>query len=170
MIDSVRQGETQMTTVKSTLALAVLIISATAIVNAQKRAEPSAQKLAVEKAFANFIEAFNNLEWERFRQCFSDDATVFNPAIPEVSELHRLDGRKQIETVFQGVFAATKRGKSGPPYLDIRPTELRVQILVNAAIVTFHFNRGGSSFGRRTLVLEKRGGRWLIVHLHASNA
>jgi len=134
---------------------------------AQQHGNPSEEEV-VKKTVAEFIQAFNNLDWERFRQYFADDATVFNPAIPEVTELHRLDGRERIETVFKGVFDEARKGK-GPPYLDIRPEELKVQMLMNAAIVTFHFKRGVSSFGRRTLVLEKRNGRWLIVHLHASN-
>ena len=151
------------------LLILAFVISFSSTALAQRRDEASEERVDVQKAVANFIEAFNNLEWDRFRRCFADDASVFNPAIPEVNELHRLDGREKIETVFQGVFAEAKKGKSRPPYLDIRPAELRIQMLVNAAIVTFHFNRGGSSFGRRTLVFEKREGRWLIVHLHASN-
>lgn len=152
------------------LTLALLIFASASTALAQRQGGASEERLEVQKAFANFVEAFNNLEWERFRKCFADDASVFNPAIPEVTELHRLDGREKIERIFQAVFAETKKGKSHPPYLDIRPSELRVQMLVNAAILTFHFNRGGASFGRRTLVLENREGRWLIVHLHASNA
>ena len=128
----------------------------------------ASEQEVVQKTIADFIVAFNNLDWERFREYFADDATVFNPAIPEVTELHRLDGREKIEAVFKQVFDEAKRGK-GPPYLDIRPEGLKIQMLMNAAIVTFHFRRSGSSFGRRTFVLEKRNGRWLIVHLHASN-
>jgi hypothetical protein len=36
----------------------------------------------VQKAVAAFIEAFNSLDWERFRRSFSDDATVFSPSKP----------------------------------------------------------------------------------------
>jgi ketosteroid isomerase-like protein len=125
--------------------------------------------LAVQKAVENFIEAFNNLEWERFRLCFSGDVTVFNPAISEVSDLHRADGKEKVEAIFRGVFDAARKEKASPPHLNIQPKELKIQMLKDAAIVTFHFDRGESSFGRRTLVFQKQGGRWLIVHLHASN-
>ena len=33
-------------------------------------------------AFDAFITAFNALDWESFRACFSDDASLFNPDIP----------------------------------------------------------------------------------------
>jgi len=128
----------------------------------------SNEEAVVQKTVAEFIYAFNNLDWEHFRQYFADDATVFNPAIPEVTELHRLDGREKIETVFKRVFEEARKGK-GPPYLHIQPENLKIQMLTNAAVVTFHFKRSESSFGRRTFVFEKRNGKWLIVHLHASN-
>ena len=157
--------------IKCALLLIALVICFPArTIAGQRGDDASDERVEVQRAVANFIEAFNNLDWERFRRCFADDASVFNPAIPEVAELHRLDGREKIEKIFEVVFVETKKGKSHPPYLDIRPAELRIQMLQNAAIVTFHFNRGGSSFGRRTLVFEKRDARWLIVHLHASNA
>jgi len=151
------------------LLIALLVCFPTATMLAPQPDDAGEERVAVQMAVANFIEAFNNLEWERFRKCFADDASVFNPAVPGVTELHRLDGREKVETVFESVFAEAKKGKSNAPYLDIRPAELRIQMLVNAAIVTFHFNRGGSSYGRRTLVFQKRDGKWLIVHLHASN-
>jgi len=141
------------------------LLTSTAL--AQQHGSASEEEV-VQKTITDFIDAFNNLEWERFRQYFADDATVFNPAIPEVTDLHRLYLREKIEAIFERVFDEAKRGK-GPPYLDIRPERLKIQMLVNAAIVTFDFRRGASSFGRRTFVLEKRNGRWLIVHLHASN-
>jgi ketosteroid isomerase-like protein len=147
------------------LALWILVLTSTAL--AQQHDNSSEEEI-IQKTVGEFINAFNNLDWEHFRQYFADDATVFNPAIPEVTELHRLDGREKIETVFKSVFDEARKGK-GPPYLHIRPENLKIQMLTNAAVVTFHFKRSGSSFGRRTFVWEKRNGKWLIVHLHASN-
>ena len=114
-------------------------------------------------AFDHFIAAFNALDWGAFRACFADDATVFNPDIPEVPSLHRLDGRVEFERTFQAVFGA----KHSP---GIVPENVRVQPFQDAAIITFEFRRPGNSFGRRTIVLHYEGKRWLIVHLHASNA
>ena len=109
----------------------------------------SSEEDVVQKTVAEFIYAFNNLDWDHFRQYFADDATVFNPAIPEVTELHRLDGSEKIETVFKSVFDEARKGK-GPPYLHIQPENLKIQMLTNAAVVSLHFKRGGSSFGRHS--------------------
>jgi len=115
-------------------------------------------------AFEHFIAAFNALDWNAFRACFADDASVFNPDIPEVGTLHRLDGRADIERVFQGMFAP---GSASP---HIVPEHLRIQRFGDTAVITFEFRRPGASFGRRTVVLNREQGRWLIVHIHASNA
>jgi hypothetical protein len=48
------------------------------------------------------------------------------------------------------------------------PKDLLIQMLgANAAIVTFHLE-GENILRRRTFVLQKIKGKWLIVHLHAS--
>lgn len=114
-------------------------------------------------AFEQFISAFNALDWNAFRASFADDASVFNPDIPEVVSLHRLDGRAEIERVFRAVFAA---GSGGP---HIVPEDLRIQRFGDTAVITFEFRRPHASFGRRTVVMNRENGRWLIVHIHASN-
>src|SRR5688572_21421285 len=120
---------------------------------------------AVRKAAEAFIEAFNNLEWEKFSRSFSDDATVFFPfsQVPR-----RASGRAEVEGVFKLFFDDLRKRKPGPPYQNIVPQEVMVQMLGNAAVVTFHLV-GGDSVSRRTLVYQKQKGEWLITHLHASN-
>jgi hypothetical protein len=118
-------------------------------------------------AFERFIAAFNALDWGSFRACFADDASVFNPEIPEVVSLHRLDGRATIEDTFRTVFDASARGSAGSP--QIVPENLRIQQFNGIAIVTFEFRRSNASFGRRTVVLHHQGHAWLVVHIHASN-
>jgi hypothetical protein len=51
-------------------------------------------------------------------------------------------------------------------YMDLQPRDLRVQIIGNAAVVTFELD--GGFVNRRTLVLRKAGEAWKIAHLHAS--
>ena len=87
----------------------------------------------------------------------------------EVSNRRR-NGKNEIEAVFQAVFEAARKGKSSPPYLNIQPKDLKTQMLNDAVVVTFHFDRDETSFSRRTIVFQKQNGKWLIVHLHASNA
>ena len=120
--------------------------------------------LAVQKAAEDFIEAFNNLEWEKFRNSFSNDVTVF---FPFNTEPRRANGRAEVEASFKSGFDELRKRKSNPPYLNIQPKDVQIQMLKDAAILTFHL-LGEDTFGRRTLVFQKQKGKWLIVHLHAS--
>ncbi len=120
----------------------------------------------IRTARSRFIEAFNDLDWECFRACFAEDATVFHPDNPETERLERIEGRAAIEHSFKPVFDAASRVS---PRQQIEPKRVHVQFLSSAAIVTFEFDRHHGSLGRRTLVLEERSGTWKIVHLHASN-
>jgi hypothetical protein len=61
-----------------------------------------------------------------------------------------------------------RRRQPGPPYMNLVPVGTKVQLLGSVAAVTFHF-AGDEMVSRRTLVLQKSSGKWLIVHLHASN-
>lgn len=119
-------------------------------------------------AFDAFITAFNALDWESFRACFADDASLFNPDIPGAISLHRLDGRSEIERSFRVVFGSPPAGsaKSGP---NIVPDNIRIQRFGETAILTFEFKRPNHSFGRRTIIMNRRSGDWRIVHIHASN-
>ena len=59
--------------------------------------------------------------------------------------------------------------EKGPPYLNIQPKELKIQMLGDAAAVaTFHLGRG-KTLGMRTLVFQRQQGAWLIAHIHASS-
>jgi ketosteroid isomerase-like protein len=113
----------------------------------------------------SFIASFQNLEWDRFRDHFSDEATVFFPA-PYDGE--RAAGRTAVEAGFRGVFERWRKERPGPPYLEIRPLDLMVQTFGETHVVTFHL-RDGERRSRRTLVLGKVGGELKIVHLHASS-
>ena len=114
-------------------------------------------------AAASFIEAFNNLDWERFRATFADDATVFFPSEAPT----RADGRSAVEAGFKPMFDDGKKRGGGPPYLHIEPKDMKVQLAGDVAVITFHLPRQGY-VARRTIVWRKRGEKWLIVHLHAS--
>lgn len=119
----------------------------------------------VMRAANDFLDAFRNLDWERFRTAFDDNATVFFP--PSANQPRRATGKAEIESTFTSVFGKARLLKSHPPYLDIRPKNLNIQTFDNVAIVTFHLEDPGW-FGRRTIVFNKKAGKWLIVHLHAS--
>jgi ketosteroid isomerase-like protein len=113
----------------------------------------------------SFVESFNNLEWERFRDHFSDDATVFFPA-PYSPE--RASGRVSVEAGFRGVFERWRKERPGPPYLDIAPRDVQIQSFADVTVVTFHL-MDGETRSRRTLVLHREQDGLKIVHLHASS-
>ena len=124
----------------------------------------NSDSLVVQRAAAAFIEAFDNLDWERFRHSFSDEATAF---FPSQSLRRRANGRDEIEAAFKPFVDEMRKRKPNPPNLNIEPKDLKIQMLRDVAIVTFHLG-GDDSVGRRTVVFQKRKGKWLIVHLHAS--
>src|SRR5690242_15226520 len=140
------------------LSVALLVIAVVAF----GRSTPPSDEVEIHAFLNQFITAFDNLDWERFRTCFADDATVIHPALFS----HRLDGRANFEPAWQRVFEKTRAdsGKSQPPYMDLKPQDIKIQMLDRAAVVTFHLDRGGSSVGRRTLVLRKDPEGWKIVH------
>jgi ketosteroid isomerase-like protein len=128
---------------------------------------PSSSTETVEQALARFVAAFDDLDWERFRNCFSENATIFHPTAPNIK---RIDSPEQFDKVWLGVFDRIKKnsGRTSPPYMKLDPTDVRVERLSdNVTLVTFHLVDGGTT-SRRTLVFRLSGG-WKIVHIHASN-
>ena len=118
----------------------------------------------VRETLSGFIQAFDNLQWEQFRSFFADDATVFNPR--DVAP--RANGRQEIEARFRSVFEQNRGNRSKPPYMDLQPRDLRIQMFGDVAIATFHLDDRPGVLNRRTIVMHKQSGGWKIVHLHAS--
>jgi ketosteroid isomerase-like protein len=119
----------------------------------------------IARVVAAFLAAFAALDWEAFRRCFADEATVF---FPSIDHPQRAAGREQIEQVFHDVFERARAGAAGPPYLDLQPRDLSIRHTGDVALVTFHLNDPGI-LCRRTLILQRMAAGWRIVHLHASN-
>jgi ketosteroid isomerase-like protein len=118
----------------------------------------------VRETLAHFIQAFDNLDWEQFRQAFDDNATVFYPR----AMAERANGRAEFEKGFKTVFQQIRGSKTAAPYMDIQPKELDIQRFGDIAIATFHLDDRAGFLNRRTIVLEKTQKNWKIVHLHAS--
>jgi len=143
-------------------ALVLILVSALSIVCHAGPADSA--EAEVRKTLADFIQAFDNLDWDRFRASFADDATVFYPReFP-----NRANGRQEYEKTFQKVFDRIRAGRTQGPYMDIEPRDLRLQIAGNIAIVTFHLDDRPGFLNRRTVVLQKQPSGWKIIHLHAS--
>ena len=126
-----------------------------------------AERREISEFTARFLSAFENLDLPAFMRCFASDATVFFP-VPEPPE--RVVGREAIQDRFQRVFNGIRQSAaSGPPYHRLVPEKTQIQILgPTAALVSFELHNT-ERIARRTLVLQKSQGQWLIEHLHASN-
>jgi hypothetical protein len=64
-----------------------------------------------EAMLQDFIRAFDNLEWDRFRGFFDDDATVFYPR----GFTTRASGRLEFEANFRKVFDQIRGNRMQPP-------------------------------------------------------
>ena len=120
---------------------------------------------SVAKTLDKFIKAFTTLNWSDFTECFADDVTAFFP--PSAKFPYRANNKAEVNNIFRAVFENARKQKSEPPYLDIQPKDLKIQMLGPVAIVTFLLE-DPDLLGRRTIVLKKDKLNWRIVHLHAS--
>jgi ketosteroid isomerase-like protein len=121
--------------------------------------------VAVSHQLQGFVESFENLDFDRFQTFFSPDVTVFFPPSAQVND--RVDGKKNVMKVFQDFFSRVRKEKSGAPYLDISPRKLRITFIEHVAIVTFELDETHAT-SRRTIILRKENGVFLIYHMHAS--
>ena len=114
-----------------------------------------------ERTIDTFIAALDNGD-AQIASLFTDDATVF---FPMNDRPLRANGREEIATAFAGLFAMPgyQKGRGMP-----KPEALRVQKIGETALVTFQTTNPNVT-SRRTFLLRRVGGRWLIVHLHGSN-
>ena len=121
--------------------------------------------LAVISAASNFVTAFNNFNWEAFRESFTDDATIFYPFWEQA---RRIQGRQEFEAKWLEIFPEFG-DKNNKEKLQINPKDIHIQMYGQTAIVTFHLGDGVKSLSRRTLVMLNTKGVWKIAHLHASS-
>jgi ketosteroid isomerase-like protein len=115
-----------------------------------------------EDAVATFTAAFNRLSADELRPLLAEDATAYLP-MPQFGA--RLEGREAIVAALGPLFEAEKARGS---VMNLQAKALSVQRAGGAVVATFDVGTE-AVFSRRTLVLERRGGAWRIVHLHASN-
>jgi ketosteroid isomerase-like protein len=152
------------------LLVGFLVLTATTVdsATAQEKKSVDTKTASIEAALSMFLTAFDNLDWQAFRACFSDTATIFHPAAPNI---RRIDSPDQFEKAWLGVFERIKKnsGRTSPPYMSLNPLDLRIEKLSeDVALVTFHLV-DVSTLNRRTLVFKREPNGWKIVHIHASN-
>jgi ketosteroid isomerase-like protein len=136
--------------------------------SAQLPPDSTPTPLEIRQTLTAFLTAFDNLDWPAFSRYFAAGATVFHPAPPNEK---RIDSPQEFEKAWLGVFARIKKasGRSAPPYINLQPQDLRIQLLSpDVSLVTFHLV-DGPTLSRRTIVLRHESDGWKIVHIHASN-
>jgi ketosteroid isomerase-like protein len=128
----------------------------------------------VRRLMDDFLTAFNNLDWQSFRQCWAADPVMFFPSLVQPTG-RRTDDIAAFEDVWHRQFElirndAARRGVTEAPFQKIQPKDLRIDFPVpSAAVVTFHLGPANDMLGRRMFVLAKTDAGWKITHLHASN-
>jgi len=123
-----------------------------------------AQDAPIEKAMARFLVALNNLDLSVMLTLYDENATKFSP-----SRAERIEG-SAVGLAIREQFEHIRRGsqKSGPPYLNVQPQQMRIdRVSQDVAVVSFHL-KNETGVGRRTLVWKRFSDGWKIVHLHAS--
>ncbi|HJQ39469.1 MAG TPA: nuclear transport factor 2 family protein [Thermoanaerobaculia bacterium] len=111
-----------------------------------------------------FIGAFNHLDAAELRPLLAEHATAF---LPMPQHAGRVEGRETILGILAPLLEADRVRRNGQP-LSLEAKELAIQEQGDVAVATFDAGTA-DVHSRRTLVLRRRGGRWEIVHLHASN-
>jgi len=117
----------------------------------------------IQGTLSRFNAAFSKLDLDGMMMCFADDSTSFFPIAHRATFL---DGKDEIGDAFANVIS--KIHAEGLDGIKLEVEDVKVQRFGDAAIATFHIRDGDLS--RRTLVLRRLHGDWLIQHLHASNA
>jgi ketosteroid isomerase-like protein len=140
----------------------LLLGSLLAFGQAAKVASPESE---VRETMARFVTAFDTLDWEQFTGFFADDATMFQPR----RFARRAEDKSGLESQFCQVFETIRGSQTKPPYMDIQPRDLRIQMLSSdIAVATFHLDDRPNVLNRRTIVWQKKQKGWKIVHIHAS--
>jgi hypothetical protein len=80
-----------------------------------------------------FIHAFNNFEWEPFRNSFADEATMFHT---DWTNARRLNGRNEIESTWLKIFPEFK-DTANRAKMAIDPQDIQIQVYGNPRSLVF---------------------------------
>jgi ketosteroid isomerase-like protein len=155
--------------VLSLLVAGIALAPAALAAQAATPAVPAARDAAaapVNAAVAEFVNALNALDAERLGRTFAEDITTFFPGLPFPAA--RIEGRANVQGAFSQLFVQLRQ--RGARSVNLQPRAPDVQLYGDVAIATFHLVGQQQEVGRRTLVLRRTGGRWLVVHMHGSVA
>lgn len=121
-----------------------------------------------EEALRAFLRAFENCDLAAMESAFAPGATNFDRAPREPGDLSLYRRKAGMPAGMRQLALALPKTKPGPPYHRVEPSNLVVDRHGDLAIATFELD-AADNLGRRTVVLQRQTGRWMIVHIHASN-
>ncbi|MFY9822663.1 MAG: nuclear transport factor 2 family protein [Thermoanaerobaculia bacterium] len=139
--------------------LGILLVALLPLACASTR--PTGDATPVRAAMDGFMEALNALDADRMAVYFADDITAFVP----LAQGERVNGKAAVVEIFRRYCETTKKTTART---NIVPEDLTIDRNGDIAIVTFNV-RSPDSVLRRTFVFRRGGGRWRIMHFHASN-
>ncbi len=160
----------------SYVAVAALLAVATAPALAQTALTDSQSKaredlVGIQAAVERFLRALDNLDWEPFRASWASEPTVF---LPFGDTPDRVTGQVVVEGRWRRFFEETRSRGSGPPYLNLKPLDIRTERFGDVGLVTFtlELTVGGRQLPRqrRTLLFVREHDAWKLTHMHASGA
>ena len=125
----------------------------------------------IRSAAERFLRALDDLDWEPFRASWASTPTAFFPFgdTPE-----RLTGQVAVEGRWRRFFEEGRARTPGPPYLNLKPLDIRTERYGDVGLVTFtlELTVGGRQLPlqRRTLLFVREHDAWKLAHMHASGA
>jgi len=148
---------------------AVSALAQTSVTVSQSKA--SDDVVGIREAAERFLRVFDNLDWEPFRASWASEPTVFFP-LGDTPE--RVTGRVAVEERWRRFFEETRARQPGPPYLNLKPRDLRTERYGDVGLITFtlELTLGGRQLPlqRRTLLFVRERDVWRLAHMHASGA
>ena len=125
----------------------------------------------IQAAAERFLRALDDLDWDPFRASWASNPTVFFPFgdTPE-----RVTGQAAVEARWRRFFEEARARRPGPPYLNLKPLDIRTERYRDVGLVTFtlELTVGGRQLPlqRRTLLFVREHDAWKLAHMHASGA
>ena len=154
------------------LVFSVVVALAQAPVTAAQ-SPPPGELAGIQAAAERFLRALDDLDWEAFRVSWASEPTVF---FPFADTPDRVIGQVAVETRWRRFFDEARARRAGPPYLHLKPRDLRAERYGDVGLVTFMLDGLSAAGGlqlptqRRTLVFVRQAETWKLAHLHASSA
>ncbi len=150
----------------------ILISALFTISICQTSCNSTGQDIDEEKEVVNtlnkFLRAFENGDFETMEALMTNDAYIFPRAIMSNDSLGPIDNVNYrringLDPQMKQVINSIRESGKQPPFMKLEPKDLKITMLKEAAIATFHLENG-KSLSRRTIVLGKNNVLGFAIH------